>query len=128
MTDFPTKERKVIEAAWVALEYCAQSSRGAERELAESLKYETGSKTAGRPRIWAKALMVEAYREGRYGSTETRRKWLYDCLRVSPGIRYAYLLGCSAEFRTEMETHIGLPGKIDAAVAALENHRTQRAA
>lgn len=123
MSDFTSKERRLIDHAWLALEYCAQARHTATIELADMLKYETGAKTAGRPRIWAKALMVEAYMEGRFGSSEDRRKWLYNALHVSRGIRYAYMLGCSNEFTTAMEDNSGLVRKCQVAVETLNGAR-----
>ena len=128
MAEFTATEVKAINEAWTALEYCAQVHHTVERELADALQYETGSKTAGRLKIWAKALIVDAYIEGRYGSSEERRKWLYGALRISRGIRYGYMLGCSAEFKTEMEKHIDLIAKCEKAVAIYNDCIQRRAA
>lgn len=127
MVDFTRKERLIIESAWSALEYCAEASHSTQGELADALKYETGSKTAGRPRIWAKALIVDAYVEGRYGATEDRRKWLYQAAGISRGIRYGYLLACGNTFRGEMEGHVNLQVKCRAAVDAYNAACTRRA-
>jgi len=121
MADFTTKEKKTINDAWSALEYCADQDRSAASELADALKYETGSKTAGRPRIWAKALIIDAYVEGRYGNTTDRRVWLYNAIRLSRGVRFGYLLACSGTtWRNEVEESQGvnLTSKLAAAVEA----------
>lgn len=120
MTDFTAKERKVIEAAWFALAYCAETHTGTQIELADALKYETGSRTAGRQRIWAKVLIIDAYVEGRYGSTDERRNWLYSAARLSRGIRYGYLLACGNTFQAETEARVGLEAKCRAACEAYE--------
>lgn len=121
MDDFTTRERKVIEAAWNALEYCASSTTSLGNELADGLKYETGSKTAGRQRIWAKALIVVAFHEGRYASTDDRRCWLHDAPGVSRGVRFGYLLGCSLHtWRPEMESGTNLEVKTQAASDTLK--------
>lgn len=130
VADFTRKERKVVEAAWSALEYCADTakSNGTANELADMLKYETGSKTAGRPRHWAKMLMIDAYCEGRSGDTGQRRVWLYTCLHISRGIRYAYLLGCADEFRDEPQNLVQLMPKCLEAVQTYNRVCERRAA
>lgn len=117
VADFTRKERGIVEAAWLALDYCADTAKGigVSIELADMLKYETGSKGAGRPRHWAKALMIDAYYEGCYGSSEDRRKWLRKALHISRGIRYAYMLGASDEFRAEPMGAVNLEVKCQAA-------------
>lgn len=127
MDDFTRKERMIIERAWSALEYCTEQTTSLAIELADSLKYETGSRTAGRPRIWAKALMVDAFHEGRYGSTEDRRKWLYDAVGVSRGIRFCYLLAASNhKWRPEIENGTNLEVKTQAAVDVYKAVITRR--
>lgn len=126
--DFTAKERKIIDAAWSALEYCADMHHSTAVELTDALKYETGSKTAGRPRAWAKALIIDAYVEGRNGSTDDRRRWLYGAARLSRGVRYGYLLACSDAFKTEWETSVDLVAKCQAAVDAYNATIRRRAA
>lgn len=93
MRDFTRPERATIEEAWRAMEYAANFRTSVRNELADALKYEVGHRTAGRPRIWAKALILCAYREGKLANPEMRLTWLADCTGVSRGIRYGYLLG-----------------------------------
>lgn len=127
MSNFTPKETKTIIDAWCALEYCADQDRSAAGELADALRYETGSKTAGRPRIWAKVLIIDAYVEGRYGSTQDRRHWLQTAIRLSRGVRFGYLLACGHAWRNDVEESVSLAPKLAAAVAAYRTCLQRRA-
>lgn len=72
---------------------------------------------------------MNAYLDGREGSTESRRKWLYDAIRISPGIRFGYLLACAAHpWPDKAGDDTGLFPKLEVARAAYDACIARRAA